>query len=296
MPGEFRAIADTGQHQYLGRIHGTRGEDDLAIGPDRNPLALAHIFDAWCRVSLEDEPGHLRAGAHFEVGSFARRPKVGIRGRAPQAVAHGDLVDRSAVLFLAVVVRVEGNARSLGRFQIIIGERVRGSRHVGDGQRTTAAAPLVRAGEIVFHALVDRQNVACRPAGIAEGCPRIEILVLPAHIDHRIDRARSADHLAARPVARTVADPRNHLGEIAPVHFRMIEGLAVTDRHLDPEIEIAAAGFQKQDARFRIDRKAIGEHAACRAGADDDEIELLPLRHAGHPVSPSCPMLLPINS
>jgi hypothetical protein len=42
--------------------------------------------------------------------------------------------------------------------------------------------------------------------------------------------------------------------------------------NVDPRIAVVAAGFQQQHAGPGIGAQAIGEHAAGRAGADDDEV------------------------
>src|SRR4029077_9216873 len=43
-----------------------------------------------------------------------------------------------------------------------------------------------------------RQHVVPRPTAIAELAPMVEILGLAADIDHAVDRARAAEHTAAR--------------------------------------------------------------------------------------------------
>ena len=45
--------------------------------------------------------------------------------------------------------------------------------------------------------------------------------------------------------------------------------------YVDPRIAILAAGFEQQDGGLAIGGQAIGEHAAGRTGADDDEVEFL---------------------
>ena len=45
--------------------------------------------------------------------------------------------------------------------------------------------------------------------------------------------------------------------------------------NVDPRIAILAAGFQQQHRGLAVSGQAIGQHAAGRTGADDNEIELL---------------------
>ena len=99
--------------------------------------------------------------------------------------------------------------------------------------------------------------------------------VLAADVDHGVDRARPAEHLAARPVARAPAEPRHRVGHEHPVDSRVVEGLAVADRHPDPEAAVAAAGLEQQHPEPPVRGQPVGQHAAGRPGADDDVVEAL---------------------
>ena len=77
--------------------------------------------------------------------------------------------------------------------------------HSGCGSQTseTASGPptavqRVLAALLVLGAAEVGQHVVEAPAGIAELAPVIEILGLAAQIEQAVDRARSAQHLAAR--------------------------------------------------------------------------------------------------
>jgi hypothetical protein len=48
--------------------------------------------------------------------------------------------------------------------------------------------------------------------------------------------------------------------------------MQIADGNMDPHIIVAAARFDQQDLRLRIATEAVGEHATCRARADDDVI------------------------
>ena len=45
--------------------------------------------------------------------------------------------------------------------------------------------------------------------------------------------------------------------------------------NVDPRIAILAAGFQQQHGGLAIGGQPVGQHAAGRTGADDDEVEFL---------------------
>ena len=88
-------------------------------------------------------------------------------------------------------------------------------------------------------------------------------------VDHGVDGAGSAEHLAARPVARPPRGRRDRLGRVHPVDPRVEEGAAVADGHLQPEAAVAAAGLEEQDPAAPVLAQTAGDHAARRAGADD---------------------------
>ena len=69
------------------------------------------------------------------------------------------------------------------------------------------------------------------------------------------------------------------LGLVAPVGARVGDGVQVAHRDADPEIVVAPARLEQQHARARVLRQAVGEEAACAAGADDHVVELSEMLH-----------------
>jgi hypothetical protein len=110
----------------------------------------------------------------------------------------------------------------------------------------------------------------------------VEILVLAADIDHAVDRAGAAQHLAARPEHLAPGGTGIGLGLVAPVDRGIGEGLAEAEWDVDPAIGVLAAGFEQQHLGRPVFREPRGDRAAGRAGADDDEIgfdDVLRRRH-----------------
>ena len=101
----------------------------------------------------------------------------------------------------------------------------------------------------------------------------IVIARLPAHIDHAVDRGGAAQHAPARIVQRPAVQARHRLGLEAPIGARIAHAVEIADRHMDPEIIVAAAGFEQQHPVARIGAEAVGQHAAGRSRADDDIVE-----------------------
>ncbi len=83
---------------------------------------------------------------------------------------------------------------------------------VGDAQRSAGAVMRVGAAFLVLGAAEIGQHVLIRPAGIAELTPQIEILLLAADVNEPVDRARSAEHFAARPQHAAPAELGKRLG------------------------------------------------------------------------------------
>ena len=133
-------------------------------------------------------------------------------------------------------------------------------------QRVCAALLMLGAPEI-------GQHVGKAPAGIAELAPMIEVRVLSADIKEPVDRARAAQHLAARLNDLAVVELGLRLRGIEPIERLAREQLAVAERNVNPDVAVASAGFQEQHAVASRRGEAIGENAAGRARADDDVVE-----------------------
>ncbi len=103
--------------------------------------------------------------------------------------------------------------------------------------------------------------------------PAIVILVLAANVEQAVDRARAAEHLAARLKHLTPVQSRLRFGLVHPVDALVLEQLAIPERHVNPEIGVLRAGFEQQHRILSIGAQAIGEHAPGRPGADDDIVE-----------------------
>ncbi len=131
----------------------------------------------------------------------------------------------------------------------------------------------VGAAHLVFRFLEIGQHVVKTPADIAALPPAVVILVLAAHIKEAVDRARSAQHLAARLKYLPPAEARFWFGLIHPVDGLLLEQLCVAERHVNPDVGIPWARFQQQHGVFTAGAQAIGEHTAGRTRADDDIVE-----------------------
>src|SRR5665647_1201067 len=95
-------------------------------------------------------------------------------------------------------------------------------RYVGDMQRPAGTVPRGGAKIVVFHLAIETQDIRPAPAVIAERRPAVVIRGLAARVDHGVDRARSADDLAARLIDLATGEPGLRLGFVHPVHGRIV--------------------------------------------------------------------------
>ena len=132
---------------------------------------------------------------------------------------------------------------------------------------------FVGAALLVLGLLEIGQHVVKAPADIAALAPAVVVLVLAAHIEQAVDRARSAQHLAARLEHLAAVQARLRLGLVHPVDGFFLEQLAVAERHMDPDVAFLRAGLEQQHRMLAVRAQPIGQHAAGRARADDDVVE-----------------------
>ena len=125
---------------------------------------------------------------------------------------------------------------------------------------------------VAFRALEEGQHIVIAPAPVARLRPEVVILFLAAHIEQPVDRGRTAQRLAPRPVERASVQARIGLGLVAPVGVRIVQRLEIPDRDMDPRIDVAAARLQQKNAAMLIHGQAVRKHAAGGTRADDDVV------------------------
>ena len=261
-----------GELQQLRRVVRAAGDQDFLARPRRAHAAFLLVFDRLGALAFEQDALRQRRGLDMQVAAVLSRTQIGeCRAGAPAATGRG-LEKSRAFLGRAVEIGIGRNA-GLG------GGDDKGLRQwivmapVGYRQRSTAAMIFVWPALLVLGLLEIGQHVVIAPAGIAALAPAIVILVLAAHIQQAVDRARSAQHFSARLENLPAVQARLRLGLVHPVDGFFLEQLSVAERYVDPEIGVFRSGFQQQHGMLAVGAQAIGEHASGRAGADDDVIE-----------------------
>ena len=203
---------------------------------------------------------------------MAHGMQVRNRRRAPRAILLRHLVEADAFLHVPVEIVV---AR-IARLRRGVDEHLRqgiGVTQVGHRERAEFAMQVVATAAVAFVALEVRQHRIPVPTGRALRGPVVVIARVAADVAHRIDRTRTAEHLAARPPQRAVVELRFGRGVVIPVHALLADQLGQARGHVDEGMPVARAGFEQQHAHLRVRGQAIGEHAAGRTGTDDDVVE-----------------------
>ena len=237
--------ADARQHQQLGRVDGGRRDDHLAAGAQHLGLATAQHLDPDSATVFDHDP--LRQGAdEFDVAGRLRGPQIGV-GRGPATALPDRLLHRAeAFLFLAVIIVGRLIARLFARLDKGFEQGVF-ARATADMQRAIGAAPVgvapVAAVMPAFHAFEIGQHIGIAPAVGPLLFPVVIVHRVPAHIDHPVDRRRSADHLATRGRQTTVIQMRFGFGLEPPVVGFHVHRIGQGRRHLDERARIAATMF-----------------------------------------------------
>ena len=277
-------LADAGELEQLGRVDRAARDDDFARSP-RFPLHPADgVADADATPSFQDQRLGQRPLLDRQVRPRAGRVEIAV-GRA-LAAALGDrhLRHADAFLGLAVLVGIEGQADLFRRRDHLLQERHLVARRVGDAQQSVAAAEPVGAALVALHALEDRQHVLVAPAAIAELGPVVVVLGLAADIDHAVDRARAAQHLAAGNFDAPAARALVRLRRVAPVDGGIVDHLGDADRHARPEeVRALGPGLEQQHPMGAALGQPAGDHRPGRTGTDDDVVIGLVARHGVRP-------------
>ncbi|MEH2558577.1 hypothetical protein V1286_006106 [Bradyrhizobium algeriense] len=219
-------------------------------------------------------------GLDAQIGAVSHmRVDIGARGAATFAVLLRQLIDAEALVLVGVEILAQPKLRFLRGLQEDLLHRIAAARLV-DGERPALAVILAVEIGIVFRALEVRQHVGERPAGIAEGSPLIVVGAVAADIDHRVDRGRAAEPLAARLIADAAVEALLRHGVEGPVVDVACDHQHECERCRHHPIVVLAAGVQHRHRNVRVLRQPPGHRAAARAAAGHHEVECI--RHA-HP-------------
>ena len=264
---QVRARADAAGHQDLRGLKGAGAQQHLAAHLQTVAAAVAHVLDAAGAAAIEHDAGDLGASDHLQVGPAQRRRQIGLGGAASFTVAVRGLVPAHAVLRGAVEVGIQRQAGLHTGLDEALGQRV-GAAQVLHAQRAVGAVQVVTAAQVALGLAEPGQHVVERPAGVAGSGPVVVVLPLATDVDHGVDRARPAQHLAARLVAAAAVQAGLRHGLEAPVDALGLGHQRQTGRAVDQHAAVDTAGLQQGHAHLRIFTESRCQHAAGRAAAD----------------------------
>ncbi len=260
------------EQQQLGRVEGPAAEDHLARGHGPPDFAVLPVLDADRPALLDQHPVAQRPDFHREIRPAEHRLQEPGRGRAPPALVHGELGGGETFRLGGVEVFEALEAERLGGLQQLGGDELVGIVP-RDGQ--FALAPVIQAlAPPVRLALLEvGQHLRVAPPREAELAPVVVVHGVAAGIHHPVHRRGAAQHLAAGGRNLAAVEIGLRLGHQAPADLRVHEGVAPGQRHGHQRAVVGAPRLQQQHAVLRIGRETIGQDAAGRSSAHDDEVE-----------------------
>ena len=272
---EQGGVTHAGELQQLGRVDGAAAQNHLTRGAHLHANPVVHHLntDRTRRVrALKQHAGRQGTGAQKHVRALHGGAQVG-HGGAPASALVNRHVHRTKT-FLAVTVHVFG-ARVAGLLtgldEGFVERVVTGSgAHV---QWAAVAAVVVAPFGPCFGLAKVRQAMRVTPVGqVVAARPALVIQGVSADVDHAVDRGGAADHFASRTVDAPVVHEGLGLGLVQPSVARVGHGVGKTRWHVDEQVVVHRARFQHEHAHVGVLAQAVGQHAAGRARAHDDEV------------------------
>ena len=228
-------------------------------------------------ATVEDDPGDTEPGGDAQIAAVTRGFEIRDRRAAAPAVPGTEVIVANTFLDRAVEVVVARNveliARGDDRFDQLVFSADGRTPH-----RTGEAVVGRVAVDGALEPLEVWQDIGVAPTVVARFRPVVVVLALAANRDQPVDRTRTAECLAARPVDPAAVHPGLGLGVEAPVHAGVEHGLGIPDGNVDPRIGVARPGFEQQHRMATVGGEPVGKNAAGGAGANDDVIS----RERGH--------------
>ena len=202
-----------------------------------------------------------------QVRAVHDRVQVGDGRAGPPPVALGDLVPAVAVLLAVVEVLVQRQPQPLHRLQERLAHRAAGPG-LAHRQRTAGTVELRSPALVVLGPDEVREQVVPAPARAAGVAPLVVVERVAAHVDHRVQRRRAAEHPPARQVDPPPVGARLPARDVVPVVLRA-EQRAERRRDVDEVRGVRRPRLHEQDLHVGILGQPVGEHAAGRPGAHD---------------------------
>ncbi|KAG0164910.1 hypothetical protein DFQ30_009234 [Apophysomyces sp. BC1015] len=226
-----------------------------------------HEFHAGAATAGEYDTLNLRAGDDGQVRPPAGGPqkRLGRVPAPPRTLVHVEIADAAVV---AAIEIVGGRNARLLRGLTECFENPPFQPLFLDTPFAAGAMPGVTAAVIVLAAPEHRQYRIPAPTRIAAGAsPFIVVLALPTHVDHAVDRRRSAEYPAARVDQRAPIQARLSHCLVQPISARIADAIQITDWNMDPVVIVFSACLQQQHPGVGVGREPVRQHTTGCARA-----------------------------
>ena len=190
------------QQQQLRRIDGAAAQHDFTLGLDALAFAFALDLDPHGLFAREQDARDMGAGEHGQIRPVHDRVQECPSAAPAFPVLLGHLVRPCTFLLRSVEVHVARNAALHGGVDEAARQRV-GRAHIGDVQWSICSVVGRDTALVILMFHKDRQQILVGPSGVSRCCPCVVISLVPAHVDHGIDRAAAPDCFSPRPVQAT---------------------------------------------------------------------------------------------
>ena len=269
---QLRARANAREHQQLGRQQRPGAEQHFARGAHFLQLPTLAVLHAHRTAALHQHPRGLRAGDDLQVRPAQVRREVALGGAVAFPILVGDLVQAHAFLVWPVEVQVVRVARLHPGVHKALAHAVRRAQV---GHVEGPALPVQGAADafVVFGTHKVGQHIGPAPAGVALGGPVVVVGRLATHVNHGVDRAAAAQHLAPGLVAAPAVEPRLRHRALAPT-------VELQPRHrgqpcgaVDQHAAVGRSGFQQAHPHGGVLRQTPCQHGPGRAPAHHDVVE-----------------------
>ena len=271
---EHLRIADTTELKQPRGADNARTEDDFPARPDENGLAVVTPArntgsGTLCPLALHHHLRDIQVGVHAQVGARCDRPQIATRSTGAEPALARLLVvpDRWSTGADVRVIDPLQTQLLAGPHHLATNRRRR--RHPRHLDRTVTSAARVFAVLPGFGAAVVGQAIVEIPARSAALFPGVDVGGKGPHVEQSVDGARTAQPAAAREQDFALARLRFGRRFEAPSDARMVEQTQKTRGNVNKWMAVAPARLDEDHLVLATGRQPVGQHTACRTGADD---------------------------
>ena len=240
-------IADAREHQELRRVDSPAADNHFAIGRRFDRLSLLQIGHTGATLAVEQQAAGESIGFDPQVVTARSWLEVSSGSAVSLTVLLRDAIEPEPFLGGAVVIVVQRQSDLLACLYECAGQRI-GIAQVCDVERPSNTVILGRPRLKVFRPLEQGKQIGVAPTLVAQRCPMVVVLGVATLVNHCVDGAAAAKHLAARIEHPASVQRGLRFGLIRPVHLTL-EELWKHGGDVNFSFRVGRAGFQQKHTR-----------------------------------------------